>query len=446
MKTQKTDQGNRADGASAAQPVTGLHVLVLGAGMAGLTAARHLKQAGASVTVIEARSRIGGRTWTSDLWPDLPVDMGASWLHGVTGNPLTTLANQLGARRTPTSYDRSLTFDRNGQRSDFQDIAQRAFALVARAQAAADTLDQDLSIKQAIEALPEWAALPGAERRLLRLAINTRIEHEYSGDWSRLSAWSFDDGTEFPGGDVVFNKGYAPLVAHQAAGLDIRLGEVVHQIAPTPAGVSITTSTGLLLADRAIVTLPLGVLKSGKIEICEPLARKRQRAIDRLEMGLLNKCWLRFDRVFWPAGVNWIDYLAPVDGLWGNWLNGFPSTGLPLLVGFNAADMGRHMEAWDDRATVFSAMVALRDMFGSAIPDPTHHQITRWARDPFALGSYSFNAVGASAKDRCALFGADWQGRLHFAGEATSHDHPGTVHGALMTGIAAAAATLGYPV
>ena len=172
------------------------------------------------------------------------------------------------------------------------------------------------------------------------------------------------------------------------------------------------------------------------------MAKLRQQAIDGLEMGLLNKCWLRFDRVFWPADVDWIDYLAPEQGLWGDWLNGLPSTGQPLLVGFNAAAMADRIETLDDRATTASAMEALRRMFGTAIPDPLASQITRWRQDPFALGSYSFNAVGTSAKSRRDLFGPDWAGRLHFAGEATSHDHPSTVHGALMTGRAAAATLL----
>lgn len=427
---------------TATATVAGQKILVLGAGMAGLGAAQHLAQAGASVTVIEARDRIGGRIWTSNLWPDLPLDMGASWLHGVTGNPLTTIANAVGAARTPTTYARSVTFDETGRIFDFLSIVRRAEALVKVARKRADALDRDISLQQAIEATPEWAALTGWDRRAYRLAINTRFEHEYSGDWSRMSAWCFDDGKEYPGGDVVFNSGYGPLVDHLARGLTIRLGEGVVAIAPMAKGVAVTTANGQHIADKVIVTLPLGVLKSGKLRFVKPLGRARQSAINALEMGLLNKCWLRFDRAFWPADVDWIDYLAPEDGLWADWLNGLQNTGQPVLVGFNAAAMADRMEALDDRATTASAMQALRAMFGSAIPNPIGSQITRWRQDPFALGSYSFNAVGSSAGSRRALFGSDWAGRLHFAGEATSHDHPGTVHGALMTGMAAAAAVL----
>lgn len=419
-----------------------LRVLVLGAGMAGLGAARHLTQAGAQVTVIEARDRIGGRTWTIDVWPDQSVDLGASWLHGVTGNPLTTIADAIGAARTPTSYDRSVTYDEKGRCIDYRGMVKQAKALVKVARKRAYKLAHDISLQQAVEAAPEWTELAPQDRRIIRLVINTRIEHEYSGDWGLMSAWSFDDGTEFPGGDVVFDRGYGPLVDHVAQGLNIRLGEPVRTIAPHGKGVAVTTTMGRHDADKVIVTLPLGVLKSGAVSFEQPLSFSRQIAISALGMGLLNKCWLRFDRVFWPADVDWIDYLAPQTGLWGDWLNDVPSTGKPIIVGFNAAAMAERIESLDDPATVGSAMEALRVMFGTSIPDPVGHQITRWRQDPFALGSYSFNAAGSGARDRRALFGADWAGRLQFAGEAASHDHPGTVHGALMTGIAAARAAM----
>ena len=104
--------------------------------------------------------------------------------------------------------------------------------------------------------------------------------------------------------------------------------------------------------------------------------------------------------------------------------------------------MADEVEGWSDRDTTASALAALRAMFGSAVPDPIGAQISRWRQDPCALGAYSFKAVGSNRKDRKALFGADWDARLFFAGEATSADQPSTVHGALMTGRLAASAVL----
>lgn len=417
-------------------------VLVIGAGMAGLGAAARLAKGGAEVTVIEARERIGGRTHTSHLWPDLPVDMGASWIHGTSGNPVARLARKAGLRITPTSYDRSSSFDHKGLPVDFLKPAKRAMKLLDRARAAVDDLDADVSLEAAVTAHPDWRALGPDKRAVARVAINTRIEHEYSGDWAQLSAWHFDDGVDFPGDEAVVTPGFGPILAHLARGLDIRLGEPVTAIAPSAGGVTVTTARRQHHAACAVVTLPLGVLQSGRVTLGETLHARRQRAIDGLGMGLLNKCALRFDRVFWPRDVDWIDYLSPARTLWADWTSYLRATGQPLIVGFNAARTAEEIETLDDRATTASAMEALRAMFGSAIPDPLGSQVSRWRQDPFALGAYSFKAVGTSKKDRQALFGADWDGRLHFAGEATSRDTPATVHGALITGRDAAMAVL----
>ncbi|MFM7446817.1 MAG: flavin monoamine oxidase family protein, partial [Tabrizicola sp.] len=395
-------------------------VLVLGAGMAGLGAARILHDAGVKVTVIEARDRIGGRTHTSHLWPDLPVDMGASWIHGTKGNPLTKLAKELGLKVTPTTYELSVTRDDKGCEVDFIKPAKRALAMVERARERVDDADEDMSLQAAIEAFPEWKKLSPHDRRIARLAINTRIEHEYGGDWSLMSAWHFDDGKDIGGHEALVSPGYGAMAHHLARGLDIRLAEPVLKIAPERTGVAVTTTKGVHHADHAIVTLPLGVLQSGRVAFAEPLDPARQRAIDKLGVGLLNKCILRFDHAFWPAEVDWMEILGPQETLWCDWTNLQKATGQPLLVGFNAARMADEVEGWDDATTTASAMAALRAMFGTSVPDPLGSQISRWRQDPFALGAYSFKAVGTSTLDRKALFGTDWEGRLSFAGEAAS--------------------------
>ncbi len=410
--------------------------------MAGLGAGRLLHDAGARVTVIEARNRIGGRTHTSPLWPDLPVDMGASWIHGTKGNPVTALAKAQGLKLTATDYKRSVTYDDTGREVPFIKPAKQALALVEKAREAVDDANADMSLQTAIEQSKAWQRLSPADRRVARLAINTRIEHEYSGDWSRLSAWHFDAGKDFPGDEALVTPGFGPIIAALARGLDLRLDEAVTAIAPTSTGVKVTTTGGTHHADQVIVTLPLGVLQSGSICFAEPLTHKRQRAIDSLGVGLLNKCVLRFDHAFWPKDQDWIDFLGPVETLWADWTNYLPATGQPLIVGFNAARMADDVEGWTDRDTTASALDALRAMFGSAVPDPVGSQISRWRQDPFALGAYSFKAVGSSRKDRKALYGADWDNRLFFAGEATSADQPATVHGALITGRGAASVVL----
>lgn len=109
----------------------------------------------------------------------------------------------------------------------------------------------------------------------------------------------------------------------------------------------------------------------------------------------------------------------------------------PVLLGFNAADEARRMESWTDEKIVASALATLRRIFGRATPDPVDYQVTRWAADPFAAGSYSFNALGATPQMRDDL-AASINGKLFFAGEATSRRHFGSAHGAYLSGLRAA--------
>jgi len=151
-------------------------------------------------------------------------------------------------------------------------------------------------------------------------------------------------------------------------------------------------------------------------------------------MGLLNKCWLRFDRVHRPDDMDWTGWLGPRPGVWGEWLSLARAARAPVLLGFNAADAATEIEGLSDSATIAAAHDVLRSMFGSRFPAPLDARITRWGQDRFEVGSYSFNAVGNRPTTRRALAGADWGGQLWFASEAASPDHFGTAHGAVLSG------------
>jgi len=283
-----------------------------------------------------------------------------------------------------------------------------------------------------------WSTLSADDQASVAYVVNDLYEQEYAGSADELSGWWFDDDAVLHGDDVLFLNGYGAVVDWLAKGLAVRLGHTVERIDWNASGVTVGTDHGVLRGDHVVVTLPLGVLQSGAVEFGSELPAQKQTAIDRLGMGVFNKCFLWFPQVFWPD-TDWMTYVPPVaqSGQWVEWLNLARPTGEPVLLGFNAAEFGRTIEGWTDTEIVASAMATLRTINGADIPNPLGHQITRWASDPFAVGSYSFNKVGSTPAMRDHL-AASVDGRVHFAGEATHRRSFATVHGAYLSGIRAA--------
>ncbi|MGA1369292.1 MAG: flavin monoamine oxidase family protein [Blastocatellia bacterium] len=422
-----------------AQTTAPARVLVIGAGLSGLTAARVLQDRGDDVVVIEGRDRIGGRIWTSNSWEGLPVDLGASWIHGVKGNPLSALALQTRTRQVPTSYNRSRTYHTSGrpltrmEESSLSNYSRVLYRAIERAR----MTGTDTSIRQvANQLIDQYRSAPEA-RSYLNHVLNSEIEHEYSGSASSLSNRWYDDDREYSGGDVLLSPGYGALTGHLAEDLRIEFNQTVQEIDWSGLPVRVKTDKEEFSADRVLVTLPLGVLQSRSVRFAPALPFALQNSIDRLGMGVLNKCVLRFATVFWPTDLDWIGYLPEQHGEWAEWFSCRRTLNQPVLVGFNAADRGREIESLTDAEIVESALATLRTIYGSQIPTPVDYQITRWASDPFARGSYSFNALGSVPLMRDEL-ARPRSGRLFFAGEATHRQFFGTAHGAYLSGQRAA--------
>jgi monoamine oxidase len=414
-------------------------IIVIGAGLAGLAAARKLQQQGNEVIVVEARNRIGGRIWTSTKWTDMPLDFGATWIHGVTGNPLTNLAEEIKSTRLITNYDRAITYNllgkplSNSEKARMDELRKQVFKALTKAQ----NNEANISIRQAVEPLIQQFDSSTEAYRFINFILNSEIEHEYSGSAARLSTRWYDNDKKFKGDDVFFVQGFKSITEFLANELQIELGQVVKEIQWHQSPIRVTTQKTEFVADHVVVTLPLGVLQAQQVVFSPKLPPDKQNAIAKLGMGVLNKCYLRFEEAFWPTDVDWIGYVSEKHGEWTEWVSFMRASNIPVLLGFNAADRGREIESWSDRQIVESAMQTLATIYGLDIPKPIDYQITRWATDPFSLGSYSYNPVGTEPSMRRDL-AAPLKKLVFFAGEASNQDYFGTAHGAYFSGLRAA--------
>lgn len=270
-------------------------VAIVGAGISGLAAAVWLSNEGYDVTVLEARNRIGGRILT-DRSLGVPLDLGASWIHGTHGNPLTDLTDALDitTRSTDDTY-----LVRGGDGRIISD-----------------------------EELPNW------------LENVVSVQHSLAADESEINGAAYRTDSDYGGEEVIFPSGYDQLLNGVNGNIDIRFGHVLKYVDVDEEGAHLQDTKGREASfDAVIITVPLGVLKQGNITFSPRLPKRKTDAIARLGMGTLDKVYLKYDEVFWDRDVTWI--VTPENGLprgqFNQWLNLYKYTGVPVIMAFNGA-------------------------------------------------------------------------------------------------------------
>lgn len=421
-------------------------VLVVGAGIAGLAAAEVVSRAGLRAAVLEARDRVGGRIWTSQTWAGLPVDLGASWIHGTEANPVYEQINRLGIATSVFdvgSFDgtgSSVLYSADGVRLD-EDALEDQIAPVVRAleSAAARAGASGISLRAGIDALApatrRAAALPAVASAISDFAA------DYGATVEELALSALDEEDSFPGPQRVVPGGFGQLTGGLAEGLPVTLGVPVTTISlRDPRHVVVDAGGTQFRAGKVIVTVPLGVLKSGALRFDPELPSAHRLAISRLGFGRFEKLILRFEDAFWDD-VDEIRIAGPPGAPFTGWYNLNRVSGQPVLMalhgGAAAAELGGMPVA---RQTALAAE-GLRRVYSGRFRDPVDAQASDWWTDEFSRGSYSFTAVGSSEDDRVAL-GEPIEDRLWLAGEAQHPAMHSTVHGAYLSGQAAGQAAI----
>jgi polyamine oxidase len=440
------DDGNRAiPGGLGGEPE---RVIVIGAGFAGLAVANALRNAGLPCVVIEGRDRLGGRAHTVDVG-DAPIDLGCSWITDPVGNPMTRFATRSGVLQTNAAIELDVPTSR------FYDSRTGVVLLPATGAAASHavlfeqeapgisrTLGPLASTKDGIETYSTKHRLKGDARRRGEFFMRLVTELPDATDWEKdsLAAWAAYSSPYYGFGQGDFPRGgYARIIATLGAGADVRFGLRATDVVVEPSGVRVRTrgasGTTDFAGSHVVVTVPLGVLKSGSISFAPELPSAKLGAIDRLGFGVFEKVVMRFPEPYWATEHTHIFHLSDPDPMrFPLIVDYFHLEGVPALAAFNVGRYGTELAGLTDTEIQGRMLDVLRLVQGGPVPRPTDVAITRWSRDPFSRGSYSYIPVGASAAHQRAL-AEPVGGRILFAGEATSTARYGYADGAMTTGI-----------
>lgn len=397
-------------------------VVVIGAGSSGLNAAHRLRQLGKTVTVIEARGRIGGRAYTDTTTFGFPFDRGCAWLHKADDNPYTPLAKQWGY--TLQEHDTALEglYFRDGEASD------EMRKLSARIEAGLDERIAKTGRKKDVA-----ASTTMRKRSRVDEAVATFHGPMSSAvDLDELSAKDYlTIGTDVPP-NFLIKEGYGSLVAQFGKDIPVSLNTPARRIRYGGPGVQVETTEGTLTAKACIITSSTGVLAAEKIRFDPPLPPWKEDAIAGLPMGLLAKIPLQFSKPEFRYKA-FEDVLRENIGKRDIYFLCWPFH-LNLLVGFVGGDFAWELSAAGEAEAVDFGRNAARSVFGSGVDQYfVKGSFTKWASDPWALGAYAA-AIPGSASAREALR-RPLAERVFFAGEACAPRWTQTCGGAALSGI-----------
>lgn len=403
-------------------------VVVIGAGIAGLAAAKKLHDMGFKVSVLESQDKVGGRL-RSNRSLGIAFDEGASWIHGVDGNPITSLAQQAGMDTFHTDDASILSYDQGGALRNanvYQTAEDELYDIL-------ETMMNQGSATQSFQTVFNNLYPARVNDRLWKFLLSTYVTFD-TGDLDNLSSLLYNEGEEYGGLEKIATNGYDTIPNFLANGLNVQLNQRVSAINYNGEKVIVTHNGLNTEADHVIVTVPLGVLKNNSISFSPSLPTYKQTAIQKLGMNCVNKFLLQWNNTFWDD-VQYISYTPDTPDKFNYFVNVNKfHPGSNALMTFAYADYARQTETMSDAQIIAEIMIHLRDVYGSNIPDPSHLLRTRWASNENAFGAYSYTAVGSEMYHFEDLAEAI-DDKVFFAGEHTEVDYFSTAHGAYLSGI-----------
>jgi len=405
-------------------------VVIIGAGAAGLGAARKLMKSGHSVIVLEAADRAGGRAWTDTKGFGVPVDMGCSWISGARKNRFTNIARKRGFTLVDHS-DRATVLFTNGRRATDSELEayEATMEKIAKVIAKAGKKGRDVP---AADVIPEGLPFAGAAKAWMG-------PMDYGVDYDAIS--TLDDylsANDQP--SYIVAEGLGAVVATLAGGLPIAFGTSVQSVDWSGKGVAVDTDKGTVRARACLVTVSTGVLASDAIRFTPDLPVPKQEAIADLPMGLLVKVPLLFDGARFGLNDNeWMSYDIPDAAttracFFITWPFGYN-----YVFGNIGGQFGWELSREGPGATIDFALEELvRHVGSSARKHFVKGMATDWASNPLTHGAYAALRPGRHGARK--ILSEPLAEKVYFAGEAMGGNRSALVNGALESGRKAAKA------
>lgn len=421
-------------------------VVVIGAGMAGIAAARKLADAGCDVVVLEARNRIGGRVHTHTDW-GINIELGANWIHSPNdpANPLKPLADRLGVELKKSDYD-SIKFyeplnSRYARLNPDRMMGRVERLINQQVQKLARPGEDDISLQQLLESVSQNTRLSGSEAYLLSV-LKEVYSNSLATELNDASAcYYIARESEVDRQDYFVAGGFNRILTFLLGTIPVQLNQVVREIRNKPNSVEVVTDGQTVVADYALVTVPLSLLQQHRIRFSPALPDWKTTTFGKFRMGLFNKVVMEFAEPFWPIEPHFLRFNSEAGAPLGFVANYAHYTKKPFLIAMPTNQMGLWVEQTDLDTVKQTWQERLHKTFPNQTIEFKNFMVTGWQSDPYSLGSYSHVLVGTKNSDFKAL--QQPVGRIHFAGEATHDQHPSSVHGAYGSGVREASKIIG---
>jgi monoamine oxidase len=403
-------------------------IVVIGAGAAGIAAARRIQAANRKVIVLEAAGQIGGRCITDTATFDVPFDRGARWMHNPDTNPMIRLARGAGLEVVPAPLGQKIRIGRRNARAG---EVEELLATLVRANRAIDDASRGKLDVSCASALPrdlgDWAGT-------IEFLLGANATGKDLKDLSAIDKIRAQDRSAA----LACRQGLGTLIAKLGDGLPVSLGVAATRIAWGGRDVTVETQAGKIAARAAIITVSSNVLASGNIKFAPDLPKRHLDAAAKLGLGSYDHIVLQLPGN--PLGLARDDVVIE-QSKDARTAFLFANMGASSLCSIDVAgSFGRDLSAQGEAAMVAFAVEWLSKLFGSEVAKAVKKsRATRWNTAPFALGAMSAASPGGQPSRKILM---EPVGSLFFAGEAAHETLWGTVDGAWESGERAAEAAL----